>query len=501
MYNIAGQGLVLLITFAAIKAAFSKLGADALGIIYFTQAMSVTLTSALDLGLGSTTVREIAALSAQGSRGVTEFVRTASLFYWCLYLALALSIYLVAPFIVARWITLDTLAPDTATSAVRILGAGGLLALPKSLYASVMRGVERMEFNNSIDVVMALVQQGGTVALILTGGSLVKVAWYQSAALGAGIVAYLVLTARFVPYQALVPAVYREVIARNYRYCSRAAAISLFGTVHQQADKVITSRVLPIALFGYYTVAWGLASRVTLITGAIGQAAFPSMTALFNVGAHDNLSKRYWKLNDIICYGMVPLFMIIPFAAGPLFSLLLQPSAAAVLLLPSALLSLGFYLNSTLLAPHVLSLATNRPGITARLNAYAVCITLPLAVLLVKAYGMNGAALSWVAYNSFGWAYGVPRVCRECLNTSPWTWYARMLKVALLTTLTYGTAGLILRITGKASLTGLATSYAAATVGFGLGAYALIGYDLRSDISSTGRQVGVWLHRRLLVQS
>ena len=40
--------------------------------------------------------------------------------------------------------------------------------------------------------------------------------------------------------------------------------------------------------------------------------------------------------------------------------------------MPSALLSLGFYLNTTMSALHVLSLAVDKPGIAARLNAYAV---------------------------------------------------------------------------------------------------------------------------------
>lgn len=60
LYNLAGQGLLLVISFFTVKYIFSGLGQDALGIIYFTAMMSALLGSMFEAGLGKTVVREIA---------------------------------------------------------------------------------------------------------------------------------------------------------------------------------------------------------------------------------------------------------------------------------------------------------------------------------------------------------------------------------------------------------------------------------------------------------
>ncbi len=60
VYNVAGQGLSLLVSFVAVRFVFRGLGGDALGLIYFNQSISVALTLALELGIYKITVREVA---------------------------------------------------------------------------------------------------------------------------------------------------------------------------------------------------------------------------------------------------------------------------------------------------------------------------------------------------------------------------------------------------------------------------------------------------------
>src|SRR5207248_5915560 len=86
----------------------------------------------------------------------------------------------------------------------------------------------------------------------------------------------------------------------------------------------------------------------------------------------------------------------ISFAALPLFSYLFNPSAAHLLLLPTALLCLGWYMNGTLNVPYVFSLAAGKPEISSRSNFLALFIVLPITFVLVLTLGLTGAALSWV---------------------------------------------------------------------------------------------------------
>ena len=79
VYNLTGQGLVLLLSFLAVRFIFRKLGSDAFGIIQFSLVVTLVLTSALDLGISSTTVREVSRHGETEPAYITRLIRTASL--------------------------------------------------------------------------------------------------------------------------------------------------------------------------------------------------------------------------------------------------------------------------------------------------------------------------------------------------------------------------------------------------------------------------------------
>jgi len=102
IYNVMGQGLVLLLGFIGVKFIFGRLGADAFGIIYFNLVLAGVLTTALELGVLATTVREVSAHHASEPRYVEQLIRTASIFYWGVGAALYIGVFLAAPVLVDR---------------------------------------------------------------------------------------------------------------------------------------------------------------------------------------------------------------------------------------------------------------------------------------------------------------------------------------------------------------------------------------------------------------
>ena len=482
VYNLLGQGLLLAVGLIAIKYVFRELGADALGIIYFTQTMSTMLYAVLEMGLGSTTIREVSSHFHEEPAYMRDFVRTGSLLFWLAYGLLALAVYAIAPLLVQKWIHLQNMDASVATHVFRILGIASVSILPRSFYASILRGLQRFGLTNLIDVAFSTLQQFGTIVILLGGGRLVHVAWWLAACLALVVGGYLAASSQLVSWRALVPGFSLAVIRRNLAYASRMASITLTSTVHTQADRAITSKLLPVSTFGYYAIAYGAVAKSQLLTGAVAQAAFPSLSALFKAGDWETLMSQYRKVHDLICFATVPLFAAVPFAAVPVFAFALNTEAAHALLLPTSLLCLGFYMNGTLTAPYVVSLAIDKPGITARSNIYALFVVLPITFLLIYFLGIIGAGLSWVVYHLFAYAYAARRICFECLQMPFWHWCWHILKILGLTAATYGAAWLIVHVVRASSLLGLATGYGVGTILFLLGAFWMIGESLRESV-------------------
>jgi O-antigen/teichoic acid export membrane protein len=484
MYNLLGQGLLLILGFVAVRFIFRRLGEDALGIIYFAAVLNAILCAVLEMGICSTTVREVSAHFESDPAYIKDVIRTFSLLYWALYALLATAIFLFAPFLVKSWITLKAMDPATATRVLRVLGIASLVALPKSFYVSLFRGLQRMEFNNVIDVTVSGLQQFGTIFILVCGGSVFHVVYWFAACYGLSILAYFSLSARFFSLRALVPGCSFNVIKRNLSFASRMMSVSIISTIHSNFDKLIISKLLPIGTVGYYGIAYAGASKGLLLAGAVSQAAFPSFSALFRAGEQNRLVKQYWKLHDLLCLGIAPILAIVPFALLPLFSYVFNAETARRLLVPTIFLCVGFYLNGTVYVPHVFSLAVGRPGIAARANFYALFVVLPLTALLIYFFGLEGAGLSLVSYHIFGYCYGVPRICRECLKISVWRWYAHVLRIFILIGLSYGVAGVFLATVGFASIVSLLLAYSLASIVFTAGSYFIMREELRETLSA-----------------
>ena len=482
VYNALGQGLLLVLSFVAVKYVFRRLGSDALGIIYFTQTMSAVLFAVLEMGIGSTTVREVSSHFRDEPDYIHHFIRTGSFLFWCAYALLALVIYALAPVLIHHWVHLQGLDASTATSVLRILGISSISILPRAFYAGILRGLQRFEFTNLIDVGFSGVQQVGTIVVLILGGGLLDIAWWYAACYALSILAYLGTSGRLASWSALAPGFSYAVLKRNFAYASRMASLSLTAMVHSQADRAIVSKLLPLSTFGYYAIAGGAASRGTLLTGAIAQAAFPNFSELFKRGNRDALVSQYRKLQDLICFGTVPIFAAILFATLPLFSYVLNAQAAKMLLWPLTFLCLGYYMNGTLNAPYIVSLAVGKPGIVARLNFYALFAVLPVTFALVYFFGLIGAGLSWVFYHLFAYAYAVPMICSECLRIPAAEWYSHVLRIAALAGGTYGGAWMILSACGGRSILSLLLAYAGASVAFLVGAYWTMGDELRESL-------------------
>lgn len=487
IFNVAGQGTVLVLSLIAVKLIFKQLGDDVFGILYFNITMATVVTAVLELGVLATTTREVSLHSDSEPTYITGLIRTASLLYWSFSLLIAGAVFITAPILVRHWIILRTTDAGTASTMIRILSISTMTVLPRSLYTSLFRGRQRMAINNIIDIITTTAQQLGILVVLKLGAGVFAVSGWISASMILSLVAYLIVAGRIFGPHALVPGFDMAVVRRNASYTRLMLANSLLSLVHTQADKVIVSKLLPVGEFGFYGFASATVGRVTFVATAIGQAAFPSFSTLFASGDHHALIRQFRKLQDLVCFITAPLFAAVCFAALPVYGYLFNTSVATRLLLPTTLLALGFYMNSVLNQPFMLSFAVGKPQIIVKANVLALFVVLPVTALLIVSYGITGAALSWVFYNLFAYVYIVPKICRETLRIPVWSWYKQVLKSASLAFIAYGLAWELSRSGGSSSLPALFLGYVAASVVFMAAAYLLIGHDLRDTILRLSR--------------
>ncbi|TMD87656.1 MAG: hypothetical protein E6I78_02120, partial [Chloroflexi bacterium] len=279
LWNLGGQVVLLLLGLIAVRFVFKQLGADAFGLILFAQTAAIVLVSVFDLGISATITREVAGKVVGQQPYISDLLRSATLIYWCGYLVLTLVVITAAPALMLHWVNLKSIDPQTATRVTQILACGALLALPRSLYGSLFRGLQQIGFNNVIEAGALAIQQLGIILILAfwgSSGAITAVAAWFSASYLISVVAYIVAARRYLPARALIPGLATSAFRRNAVYSSQMMSNSVLAMVHSQSDKLLLSKLMPIGALGTYGFVATLVAGVARVTASIMQAAFPA---------------------------------------------------------------------------------------------------------------------------------------------------------------------------------------------------------------------------------
>jgi O-antigen/teichoic acid export membrane protein len=339
-----------------------------------------------------------------------------------------------------------------------------------------------MELNNGIDVASSALQQAGTIAILARGGDVYAVVVWLAAIAVVSTLTYLAIAARLFGLRALLPGYFPDVVTRNLGFTAHMGVLSVLNMILLQFDKVVVSKLLPIASVGYYSFASTVMVRIRFAAAAIAQAALPSLSSLHQAGDVRSLQVQYRKLQDLICYGMVPLFAAATFGALPVYTYLFNRQVAWLLLVPNAMLCLGFFMSATVIIPYTFAIAVGRPDIASRSNALALFVVIPATTGLIYEFGLIGAASSWVVYHLFLYAHMIPRICRDCLLVTRRSWYTPIVTILALAGVTYGVLWAFVVVPWSYSTLALALAYVAASAVYITVAFFLIGPDLRDTV-------------------
>jgi O-antigen/teichoic acid export membrane protein len=489
VYNLLGQLGLLGLGLVAARFLFRGLGDDSFGLILFATAFSAVLTGLLELGLIATTVRAVA-IHADDARYLSDYVGTGSTLCWGLYGLLALAGWFGASAVIDHWIHLRTLSPETATELLRVLLIASFSTIPRNLYSSLFRGMQRMEFNNAIELGAGALQQAGVVAILVLGGGAITVALWILLVAAMATGAYVIALSHFLDPIALLPRYSRRVVLDHWRFAANVSGNSMLVALFMQSDKLVVSKLLAISAFGYYSFAWSSVWRVAALATVVSQAAFPSIAGLSRQGATERLGQQYQKLHWLVCHVFVVPMAAVAFGALPVFQYLFSSTVAASLVGPVALLSVAYYMYATLTMPMAVAAAAGRPELITRVNMIGLFTFLPALIGLVAAWGLIGAAVAWLGYYLLTYACLIPKVCSQCLHESAWKWYGGILRVCTKAAVTYGLAWSLCFATRRYSTGAWILGFTVATVLFAMLAYGTVAQSLVGRFRHSARGPG-----------
>jgi O-antigen/teichoic acid export membrane protein len=434
--NFAGQGWTALMGFLFLPLYLRFIGAEGYGLVGFFFLLSTTL-ALLDAGFGVTATRQTAAFidaDDHGKSWIVTLLRTIEVLFWAIAVLGGLVVALGAPLVAAHWLKVETTRLPQVTAGVRLMAAALIVQFPIAFYSGCLTGLQQQVKLNLINSAAATVRGIGAVLALWLIAPTVQTffAWQCISSL------VTVLSLRLALWRVIGDSAggkwfSLEALWEVRRFAAGIAGINVLTYLLNQIDKIILSKMLPLHLFGYYSLAWTLGTFALRFISPIFNAYYPRMTQLVAQGEHKpphgldettELVGIYLKASRIMAIAIVPFSVWLAFFGRELLLLwthdqaVAQATATAV-----ALIALGTMCNGFMYIPYGLQLASGWTGLAFWQNVVAVPLLVPLTYYSATRFGLTGAALPWLILNVGYVIVSAPIMYRVLLKGVKWNWY------------------------------------------------------------------------------
>jgi O-antigen/teichoic acid export membrane protein len=159
-------------------------------------------------------------------------------------------------------------------------------------------------------------------------------------------------------------------------------------------DRFVIASVVSAAVTGFYVTPSDLISRAYLVPTAVTTSAFPAIAASFTRDAANTANIFRRSMLAIAASLFLPALAVVAFS-NQILQLWLGASFASHAAVVFHWFGLGIMIACSDIAPGMLD-AIGLPKMNAIFSMVEIACYVPLIVVLVRFYGLEGAAIAWV---------------------------------------------------------------------------------------------------------
>ena len=394
VWNLIGSGAPGLIAIVAIPILIHHIGVPRFGMLTIVWTI-VGYFTLFDFGMGTALTRMVADKIAS-----KDFAEIPSLIWTSLILMLALGVlgagtmFLLCPLLVHHILKIPIELQRESLYGFYELA----IVLPILVMMTGLRGV--LEAQQLFGFVNAVRMPAG--ALIFFGPLLVLPFSNSLIPIIAVLAITRVATCFLYFWWCLktIPAL-KERIAWNKKHVPYIVKFGSWMTISNiispvliYMDRILIASVVSVAAVSYYATPFEVVSRLLMVPAALAGVLFPAFTISFTQNRH-RMALLLARGEKYIFLIIFPLVLLIVTFANEGLRIWLGSGFAQNGRIVLQVLAVGVLINSLAQLPWVLIQGAGRPDLTAKFHLVELAMYLPLLFLMVKHFGIQGAAVSW----------------------------------------------------------------------------------------------------------
>jgi O-antigen/teichoic acid export membrane protein len=428
--NYASQIYVTVIGIVMVPLYIKYMGAEAYGLVGFF-AMLQAWFNLLDMGLTPTMARETARFrgGATDALSYRRLVRALEGVFLLIALLGGVAMFSASCYIARDWLQASQLPIAEVQTAVKLMAIIIALRWMCGLYRGAISGSERLVWLSGFNSTIATLRFIGVLPLLMFVGTTPSVFFLFQFGVAlveiAGLLFYAYRLLPDIPQGQRVPWSWSP-LKPVLKFSLTIAFTSSVWVIVTQTDKLVLSKILPLAEYGYFTLAVLVASGVMVISGPVSGAIMPRMAKLEAEGDHAGLIAVYRQATQLVAVIAGAASITAAFCAEPLLwawtgDRHLAHQAAPVL----ALYALGNGVLAVSAFPYYLQYAKGDLRLHLIGNAAFVVLLIPLIIWGTNEYGAVGAGYIWLGMNSLSFIAWLPFVHRKFEPGLNFKWYGQ----------------------------------------------------------------------------
>ena len=438
--NYISNFYVTLIGIVMIPMYLRFMGPEAYGLVGFYTMLQAWFIL-LDFGLAPTMARETARFRGGATNAVD--LRLLLRVLECIFVGVAVLSSTLMIFgsgaIAGNWLKVERLPISEVKHAIMLMSVIVSMRLVCGLYRGAINGFERLVWLGCFNTFVATARFIVVMPIFIYWGTRpTQFFLYQLVVAVAEMIFLVVKTYRLMPRsnKALwVPMDWRP-LRGVLKFSLSIAFTGSIWVLVTQTDKLVLSKILPLADYAYFSLAVLVASGVLVVSGPISGALLPRITKMSAEGDVNGLILLYRQATQLMGIVAIPSALVLAFFAeqvlwawtGDQEILSKGPPILALYALGNGILSLAAF-------PYYLQFAKGDLKLHLIGSSLFVVLLIPALLWATGEYGMAGAGYAWIATNALYFIFWVPIVHRHFVKGLHTQWLIKDVSMILIVSL------------------------------------------------------------------
>jgi len=394
--NFLGLAVPLALAFFVMPIAARHLGPARFGLLGLAWAVTEYLTL-FDLGLGRAVVKFVADALHHDSTELSEIVSSSVLAQVAAGIVGGAAFTLAAPFLVETVFHVPTAGASEAIGTFRVVGISVPAVLLISAQRGVLEGAQRFDLSTTIKMLSSIASLSIPAIGAVYGASLPLIL----AVVLVSRVGICLLYAFAIRYA--LPGV-RWVWSRDWSLLRRILSFGGWVLVSNSVtpllvyfDRFALGTIAGLAAVGFYTAPYEGVARLLLVPVSLIGTLLPALTSIEARGDRDRFTLVASAAERSLIVAMAAPLAVIAVFAPELLKVWLGAQYAEQSATALRILAVGVFANALAHPLFVALYARNRPDLPAKFHLFELVVHIPLTILLIRSYGIAGAAGAWSA--------------------------------------------------------------------------------------------------------